>query len=50
MTLIERTCLDNVRYLPVKLFSLFVCVFFHLSLVTQEGGRGVCWGDRYVHP
>ena len=49
VTLIKRTCLDNVRYLPVKLFflSLSLCVTRHSSL---RGEGGLLGGDRYVHP
>ena len=44
VTLIKRTCLDNVCYLPAKLFSLslVLCVTRHSSL--RKGGRGLCWG------
>ena len=41
VTVIKRTCLDNVRYLSAKLLflSLVLCVTHHSSL--REGGRGV---------
>ena len=49
VTVIKRTCLDNVRYLSVKLFflSLVLCVIRHSSL--RRGG-GSARGDRYVQP
>ena len=48
VTVIKRTCLDNVRYLSVKLFFSVTASMCHSSLVTQEGGGGSARGDRYV--